>query len=119
MGMIVAICNQISVAIKYMKRFAGYRIFSYFCNVYNNKRMNGMDASIKLADNYLNMLTSLSDEMKPRIINKLSESLLTKKKSSRIEDCFGSWKDDCSAEEIIAKIHDHRLTGTRNIESLD
>ena len=50
--------------------------------------MNGMDASIKLADNYLNMLTSLSDEMKLRIINKLSESLLTKKKSSRIEDCW-------------------------------
>ena len=35
-----------------------------------------MDTSINLSDNYLDKLLSLSDEMKLRIINKLSESLL-------------------------------------------
>lgn len=35
-----------------------------------------MDTSINMPDNYLDKLLSLSDDMKLRIINKLSESLL-------------------------------------------
>ena len=35
-----------------------------------------MDTSINFSDNYLDKLLSLSDKMKLRIINKLSESLL-------------------------------------------
>lgn len=40
------------------------------------KGENHMDTSINLPDNYWDRLLSLSDDMKLRIINKLSESLL-------------------------------------------
>lgn len=43
-----------------------------------------MDTSINLSDNYLNKLLSLSDDMKLRIINKLSESLLNANKRRNI-----------------------------------
>ena len=43
-----------------------------------------MDTSINLSDNYLNKLLSLSDDMKLRIINKLSESLLNANKRRHI-----------------------------------
>lgn len=41
-----------------------------------SKGENDMDTSINLPDNYWDKLLSLSDDMKLRIINKLSESLL-------------------------------------------
>lgn len=40
-----------------------------------------MDTSINLQDNFIDKLLSLSDDMKLRIINKLSESLLDKNTS--------------------------------------
>lgn len=78
-----------------------------------------MNVSAKLTNNYLNMLFPLSDEMKIYIINKLSESLMTKKDNSKIEELFGAWKDNRTAEDIIADIRNHRMTGTRQIESFD
>jgi hypothetical protein len=55
-----------------------------------------------------------------RVIRKLSESLLRgKKKETSIQDSFGAWDDDKSAEEIIAEINKARVLGTRSIESFD
>jgi hypothetical protein len=67
------------------------------------------------------MLSSVSDDVKLLIINRLSESLLKKEKGKRtsIKDSFGAWKDDRSAEEIIADIRNSRTLGTRYIESFD
>lgn len=60
------------------------------------------------------------DEIKLRVIRKLSESLLRgKKKETSIQDSFGAWDDDKSAEEIIAEINKARVLGTRSIESFD
>ena len=59
-------------------------------------------------------------EIKLRVIRKLSESLLRgKKKETSIQDSFGAWDDDKSAEEIIAEINKARVLGTRSIESFD
>ena len=64
-----------------------------------------MDTTVKIADSYINLLSSFSDEIKLRVIRKLSESLLRgKKKETSIQDSFGAWDDDKSAEEIIAEI---------------
>ena len=69
---------------------------------------------------YINLLSSFSDEIKLRVIRKLSESLLRgKKKETSIQDSFGAWDDDKSAEEIIAEINKARVLGTRSIESFD
>ena len=73
-----------------------------------------MDTTVKIADSYINLLSSL------RGIRKLSESLLRgKKKETSIQDSFGAWDDDKSAEEIIAEINKARVLGTRSIESFD
>ena len=78
-----------------------------------------MDTTVKIADSYINLLSSFSDEIKLRV-RKLSESLLRgKKKETSIQDSFGAWDDDKSAEEIIAEINKARVLGTRSIESFD
>ena len=79
-----------------------------------------MDTTVKIADSYINLLSSFSDEIKLRVIRKLSESLLRgKKKETSGQDSFGAWDDDKSAEEIIAEINKARVLGTRSIESFD
>ncbi len=79
-----------------------------------------MEITVKIADNYVNLLSSVSDEVKLRVINKLSENLLKgKKKEISIKDSFGAWNDDRSAEEIIKDIRDARILGTRKIEPLE
>lgn len=79
-----------------------------------------MDTTIRIADNYINLLSSVSDEVKLRVIHKLSESLLKgRKKETSIKDSFGAWDDNKSAEDIIAEIHEARVLGTRTIESFD
>ena len=78
-----------------------------------------MDTTVKIADSYINLLSSFSDEIKLRVIRKLSESLLRgKKKETSIQDSFGAWDDDKSAEDI-AEINKARVLGTRSIESFD
>ena len=64
-----------------------------------------MDTTVKIADSYINLLSSFSDEIKLRVIRKLSESLLRgKKKETSIQDSFGAWDDDKSAEEMLKLI---------------
>lgn len=78
-----------------------------------------MDTSINIADNYISMLSPLSDDVKLRIINKLTESLIYKKKETSITESFGAWVDSRSAEEIIEDIRRSRVLGTRHIEPFD
>ena len=79
-----------------------------------------MDTTVKIADSYINLLSSFSDEIKLRVIRKLSESLLRgKKKETSKQDSFGAWDDDKSAEESIAEINKARVLGTRCIEAFD
>ena len=45
-----------------------------------------MDTTVKIADSYINLLSSFSDEIKLRVIRKLSESLLRgKKKETKVQ----------------------------------
>ncbi|MCC8114897.1 MAG: hypothetical protein LIP03_13085 [Bacteroidales bacterium] len=78
-----------------------------------------MTAKTLITNNYLELLDTLSDEMKMSIINGLVRSLISKKKSTSLQSLFGAWKDDRSAEEIIDDIRSSRHTNTRHIESLD
>jgi hypothetical protein len=77
-----------------------------------------MDSTITL-NNYLGLLNSLADDDKLRIIKVLSDSLLKKSDKSSLDNLFGVWKDDMSAEEIIESIHSNRVLGTRTIESFE
>ena len=68
----------------------------------------------------MNMLISLTDDMKIRIINKLSESLMTNKKPSDSNSLFnqirGSWKNDgMTVEEEIEAIHSARTNNSSRI----
>ena len=57
------------------------------------------------SDTYWNMLKNLSSEIKLELISKLSASLLKKEALENahwVSDFAGKWKDDRSAEEIVA-----------------
>jgi hypothetical protein len=77
-----------------------------------------MDSTITL-NNYLGLLNSLADDDKLRIIKVLSDSLHKKSDKLSLDNLFGAWKDDMSAEEIIESIHANRVLGTRTIESFE
>ncbi len=77
-----------------------------------------MDSTITL-NNYLGLLNSLADDDKLRIIKGLSDSLLKKSEKPSLDNFFGVWKDDKSAEEIIEHIHRNRVLETRTIEPFD
>ncbi|MEL5892606.1 hypothetical protein AAE250_03760 [Bacteroides sp. GD17] len=73
-----------------------------------------MDTSINLPDNYLEKLLSLSDDMKLRIINKLSESLLNSenrhhvhtRKSKIVKDKTALPEDIQSLIGIVSDVND-------------
>ena len=81
-----------------------------------------MQTAINLNQNQFdvlsNMLTGASDEVKLKLISFLSDSLLKKpeeKKEKWADQFAGAWKDNRSAEEIIADIRNAR-TSNREIE---
>lgn len=64
-----------------------------------------MDTSINMPDNYLDKLLSLSDEMKLRIINKLSESLLNSSiKSHNVRGVRSAMNDNVTFSEDIQSL---------------
>lgn len=64
-----------------------------------------MDTSINMPDNYLDKLLSLSDEMKLRIINKLSESLLNSSiKSHNVRGVRSALNDNITFSEDIQSL---------------
>ena len=65
------------------------------------------------ADTYWNMLKNLSSEIKLELISKLSASLLNKEALENahwVSDFAGKWKDERSAEEIVADMREARTT---------
>ena len=56
---------------------------------------------------------------KTTLLKKLIPALCARGIRPGIQDSFGAWDDDKSAEEIIAEINKARVLGTRSIESFD
>jgi hypothetical protein len=75
--------------------------------------------NISIADYYFELLRNLSSDSKLDLISKLSQSLKKSKKEKNIslEDLYGSYKSNETAEEIIAELRASR-TFNRKIENL-
>jgi hypothetical protein len=70
--------------------------------------------SQKKSDINFEIRETLADDDKLRIIKVLSDSLHKKSDKSSLDNLFGAWKDDMSAEEIIESIHANRVLGTHH-----
>lgn len=74
-------------------------------------------------ETYMLMLDDLSKDEKLELIVRLSKSLRSKRKRTpknpviSIDDLYGAWKDEKSAEDLIAEIRQSRVF-TRQIEPL-
>lgn len=68
---------------------------------------------------YVRLLLPLSRKMKLDIINRLTASMLTKKKKKKNEKVFdglnNSWCDEVSAEEEIKSIRNARTSNTTRL----
>lgn len=76
--------------------------------------------NIKIADNFVDMIKNLSDDVKLDIISKIKASLKQRKKENidqSWKDLFGAFKSDQTAEEMIYDIRSSRNTN-RQIEDL-
>ena len=76
-----------------------------------------MDAAEqKILNGYLGLIKSLTPSMKLNLIKRLKESMKAPKpEESHMEDAFGSWHSNESAEELIKTIRSNRMTN-RQIE---
>lgn len=79
--------------------------------------------SLNITDSYWDLLKNLNKDIKLKLIAKLTDSLLneekTKAPANLADKYYGAWKDDSSAEELIDKIRDSRILGTRQIASFE
>lgn len=75
-------------------------------------------ANTSLIDNYFGLLNGLSKENKLRLIAKLSNSVADEvvKNENVVDQYFGAFKSDKSAEEIIREIKESR-NFNRTVES--
>jgi hypothetical protein len=82
-------------------------------------------ALFHIEDSYWALLKGLNSEMKLRLIARLSKSVAdetavrTRHNDTDINKFYGAWKDERSAEQIIADIRNDRVLGTRQIENFD
>ena len=76
-------------------------------------------ANINIIDSYIELLNNLSPDSKLELISRLSQSLKSQKKPKEksIQELFGAFMSDKSAETIIEEIRQSR-TFTRQIEEL-
>jgi len=77
------------------------------------------DTSTITVDNYFGLLRNLSKETKLKLIAKLSNSIIEDSASENVnvvDNFFGTFKSDKSAEEIIKEIRESR-TFNRTIEA--
>ena len=76
-------------------------------------------ANINIIDSYIGLLNNLSPDSKLELISRLSQSLKSQKKPKEksIQELFGAFMSDKSAETIIEEIRQSR-TFTRQIEEL-
>ena len=65
--------------------------------------MKAVDINVNLIERYLEMLNNLSPDSKLELIARLSKSMKTKKevKSSSLEELYGSFISEQSADELI------------------
>ena len=67
-----------------------------------------MHKEINIIENYYGLLRNLNEESKLELISKLTNSLIRKRKKNHIENLFGAFQSDLTAEEIIKTIKDSR-----------
>lgn len=73
--------------------------------------MNTIDINKRLVDLYFSMLKNLSQNNKLALIEKLSYSIRTSEEENlnkKIDDLYGSWKSNQSADEIIQELKEAR-----------
>jgi hypothetical protein len=64
----------------------------------------------KIVDSYYKFMKNWDSESKKKLIQKLSESIDSEKtQNTDFSICFGAWKDDRSAEEIIDELRNDRV----------
>ncbi len=81
--------------------------------------MKTTELNTKLLENYFGLIRNLSPEIKINLIEKIANTLkgnISSNKTS-INDAFGGWKSDKSADEIISEIRENR-NFNRKIEQL-
>ena len=92
--------------------------------------MNGMDASLNLANYYFSLLNTLSNKAKLYLATKLMDSLLKEemlsnasteaKKDAAFRQLAGVWGNDPEADAITSVIYDSRTSNhTRQLASFD
>ncbi|MBX2898563.1 MAG: hypothetical protein KF775_02875 [Cyclobacteriaceae bacterium] len=83
-------------------------------------QMKSTDLKFSLVESYLGLLNSLSPERKLELISRLSDSIKGSKKPSNksIEELYGAFVSNQSADEIIADIRSSRRFD-RKIEDLE
>lgn len=69
-----------------------------------------MKSNTVLIDNYYGLLSSLSKENKMRLIAKLSNSIIEESPENEnvVDNFFGAFKSEKSAEELIKEIRESR-----------
>ena len=68
--------------------------------------MKTSDLNTKLLENYFGLIRNLSPEIKINLIEKIANTLKGNISSNNtsINDAFGGWKSEKSADEIISEI---------------
>ena len=69
--------------------------------------MKTVDVNTRLIDNYFSQLKSFSNDAKLELISRLSKSMKTSKKEKKeisLNDLYGSWESEKSADEIISEL---------------
>lgn len=81
--------------------------------------MKTLPKTVTNADYFFGLLSNLNSDIKLDLISKLSNSLKSKsvKKAPTLDELFGAFKSDKSADEIIKELKKSR-TFTRKVESL-
>lgn len=103
------------------KKFGVFKFNPYFCRQKLIERKETMNNAMVIGQqemSYWNLLKNLSEEVKLRLIARLSASLVkpSEKTTSNVADkYYGAWSDDCSAEEMAENLRSARVSGTRTI----
>ena len=81
--------------------------------------MKTTELNTKLLDNYFGLIRNLSPEIKINLIEKIAKTLKENISNNRtsINDAFGGWKSNKSADDIIAELKENR-NFNRQIEQL-
>jgi len=80
--------------------------------------MKGLELSREALDQYFKVFNNFSVATKKKLIAMLTESIGEEQETSqKIDELYGAWEDDKSADEIVNKIQEAR-TYNREIDDL-